>query len=246
MSNTAAIEIRNLAKCYGTKKVLQLDALQLAQGKITGIIGPSGAGKSTLLRLINLLEAPTEGEIHFFGSPVPENRPDRLVLQRRMTMVFQKPVLLNRSVWDNIAYGLQARSLPLREINRRVEAALEMIGLAAQGKQRAVTLSGGEAQRVAFARASVLRPEILLLDEATANLDPANVELLEKMILSLQKEAGTTVILVTHNLFQARRLADELVFLYQGRLVEAGPTEKFFSSPEKAETKAFVEGRMIY
>jgi tungstate transport system ATP-binding protein len=168
------------------------------------------------------------------------------VLRRKMTMVFQKPALLDMSVYDNIAYGLRARKMDKMEIHRRVRSVLETIGMADLHRQRAKTLSGGEAQRVAFARAVVLCPEILFLDEPTANLDPVNVELLEKLITGLNREAGTTILIVTHNLFQAQRIAQRTAFFYQGKLVETGETAKLFQSPEAEETRAFVEGKMIY
>lgn len=245
-NNQPVVELKDLSKRYGDKEVLSVDYMEIAKGCITCIIGPSGAGKSTLLRLMNLLEEPTDGEIAVFGRKLTVDYAARLALQQRMVMVFQKPVLLDVSVYDNIAYGLHARKFPKREIEFRVKDMLEKIGMSGQARQRAKTLSGGEAQRVAFARASVLRPELLLLDEATANLDPANVQLLEGMTRTLQQEYGTTVVMVTHNLFQARRLADEAVFLYQGRLIETGLAERFFAEPEMEETKAFIEGKMIY
>ncbi len=235
-----------LCKRYGGKEVLRAENVAVYNGRITGIMGPSGAGKSTLLRIMSLLEAPSGGELSLFGSPIPANRAERQALLRRMTIVFQKPVLFDTTVFDNIAFGLRARRLPFGEIRARVASSLKKIGLSGQGSQKARTLSGGEAQRVALARALVLEPEILFLDEPTSNLDPANVELLEGLFRDLNREQGTTVVLVTHNLFQARRLADDLLFICQGELVEAGPAEKIFQEPADLRTQAFVEGRMVY
>jgi tungstate transport system ATP-binding protein len=163
-----------------------------------------------------------------------------------MTMVFQEPTLLDMSVYDNIAFGLRARHTDKKETSQRVSAVLKTIGMTDLSRQRAKTLSGGEAQRVAFARALVLRPEILFLDEPTANLDPANVELLESLITGLNRETGTTILMVTHNLFQAQRVAHHTAFFNQGVLVEAGETSQLFNSPQKWETQAFVQGKMIY
>jgi tungstate transport system ATP-binding protein len=246
MNNTHIIAISGLTKEYDKKTVLRIDDLLVRKGSITGIIGPSGAGKSTLLRILNLLEPPTRGNILYFGTAAPSEQPERLSLQRRMTMVFQKPALLDRSVYDNVAFGLRAYSFPRQETEKRVKSALTKVGLISLSRQRAKTLSGGEAQRVAFARALVLEPEILLLDEPTGNLDPQNVELLEDMITSLNREHGTTVLIVTHNLFQARRLSTDIIFLYQGCAIEAGNASRVFSEPSREETRAFIDGRMIY
>ncbi|MCR3921357.1 MAG: phosphate ABC transporter ATP-binding protein [Firmicutes bacterium] len=246
MNKEDSIEVKALVKKYGSREVLRIPHWQVKKGRITGIIGPSGAGKSTLLRLINLLELPTAGQIRYDGTAVPKSATAKLALQRRMTMVFQKPALLNLTVFDNIAFGLRARHYSQRDVVQRVQRMLAQIGMDLQGQQKAKTLSGGEAQRVAFARAFVLEPEVLLLDEATANLDPANVEMLETLIRTLHQQTGTTVIMVTHNLFQARRLTDDTLFLNQGRLVESGATEQLFTRPQAEETKAFVDGRMIY
>jgi tungstate transport system ATP-binding protein len=246
MSNTEVINAVNLTKQYGKKEVLRVEQLSVHKGCITGIIGPSGAGKSTLLRVLNRLEPSTQGEVRYFGEKASLSKMEKLALQRRMTMVFQKPALLDMSVYDNIAFGLRARRMEKREIGLRVQSVLETIGMADLSHQKAKTLSGGEAQRVAFARALVLRPEILFLDEPTANLDPANVELLESLITTLNQEVGTTVLIVTHNLFQAQRLAHHVAFLYQGALIEAGEGSQIFQAPQKEETRAFVEGKMIY
>lgn len=161
-------------------------------------------------------------------------------------MVFQKTLLFRDSVYNNVAYGLKARGYSRNEINKRVISLLEQVGLKDLITRRADTLSGGEAQRVAIARAVAFEPELLLLDEPTANLDPGNIELIEGMILKMNHMQSITVIMVTHNIFQARRIADQVVFVNEGKIVEIGSTEKIFSSPNNAQTKAFIEGRMIY
>ncbi len=239
------LEVGNLSKVYD-REVLMLEKLSFEQGKIYGIIGPSGAGKSTFLRLVNLLEAPTTGNIYFRGQKVALNGKANLELRREMTMVFQKPLLFNCSVQENIAYGLKARRYPRGKIRARVEELLKKVGLQGMAHRHATTLSGGEAQRVALARAVAFEPALLLLDEATANLDPPNVELMERLILDLNQETGMTFLMVTHNIFQARRIAHEVAFLYAGRLVERGKTEKIFTSPQDQRTRDFLEGRMVY
>ena len=246
MTSSEVINVANLTKQYEKKTVLRVKEFSVRKGRITAIIGPSGAGKSTLLRVINRLEPATDGDVRYFGAQTALPAVEGLALQRRMTMVFQKPTLLDMSVYDNIAFGLRARRTDKGEIDIRVRTMLETIGMSSLSRQRATTLSGGEAQRVAFARALVLRPEVLSLDEPTANLDPANVELLESLITSLNRDIGTTVLIVTHNLFQAQRLAHYVAFLYNGALVEAGETDQIFQSPKREETRAFVEGKMIY
>jgi tungstate transport system ATP-binding protein len=237
--------MKSLKKTYD-KEVLEVEHLTLTKGCIYGIIGPSGAGKSTLLRMINLLTPPSSGEIIFSGKPVPVNGAERLKLQRRMALVFQQTLLFKDSVWNNVAYGLKARGFPKTEVKERVDLLLEQVGLKEFASRRADTLSGGEAQRVAIARAVAFEPELLLLDEPTANLDPGNIELIEKMITDLARAKDITVVMVTHNIFQARRIADHVIFINQGKIVEMGSTEKIFSEAENESTRQFVEGRMVY
>jgi tungstate transport system ATP-binding protein len=167
-----------------------------------------------------------------------------LELRRRVTTVFQRPILLNRSVRDNVEYGLRLRGR--RNGRQLVEATLERVGLGELAAQRARTLSGGEAQRVALARAMVLRPDVLLLDEPTANLDPYNVGLIEEIVRDLNREWGTTIVLVTHNIFQARRLADRVALLLEGQMVEMADVGSFFKSPRDPRAAAFVRGDMVY
>ncbi|MCC7362355.1 MAG: phosphate ABC transporter ATP-binding protein [Anaerolineales bacterium] len=223
------------------RRVLDVDALDVPAGALLAVVGPSGAGKSTLLRLLNFLEPPSAGALFFAGRPVPAAPP--LSLVRRVTTVFQRPVMLTGSVWDNVAYGLRLRGLPAEPA---VSAALERVGLAGLARQPAVRLSGGEAQRVALARALVLQPEVLLLDEPTANLDPYNVGVIEDLVRADQVERGTTVVLVTHNVFQARRMAGHAALLLGGRLIETGPAPQFFGRPADPRTAAFVRGEMVY
>ncbi len=237
--------MKALKKIYD-KEVLNVEHLILTKGCIYGIIGPSGAGKSTLLRMINLLTPPSSGELIYSGQAVPVNGTERLALQRRMALVFQQTLLFKDSVWNNVAYGLKARRFPKTVVKERVDLLLEQVGLKEFASRRADTLSGGEAQRVAIARAIAFEPELLLLDEPTANLDPGNIELIEKMITDLARAKDITVVMVTHNIFQARRIADHVIFINQGKIVEMGSTEKIFSEAENESTRQFVEGRMVY
>lgn len=236
--------ISNLKKNYAERCILQIENLQINQGEILALVGPSGAGKSTLLRMLNFLEEPNEGVIECEGFSFRAGIEPPLSVRRRVTTVFQKPVLLNRSVWDNVSFGLELRGE--RDCKKEIQSALEQVGLAGLAKQRARTLSGGEAQRVALARALVIKPDILLMDEPTANLDPANVTIIERIASDLNQKWGTTIVLVTHNIFQAKRLAHRVVFLLDGQLIEIGSNPEFFNSPRDPRTIAFVAGDMVY
>jgi tungstate transport system ATP-binding protein len=233
-------ELRQVRVDYAGRAVLAVDELQVQPAETLVIVGPNGAGKSTLLRLLNFLEAPTGGELLFRGDPV--KYPPPLELRRRVTTVFQRPALLNRSVWDNVGYGLRIRGQvpgePLRELLRRLD--LEDLAQA-----RAGSLSGGESQRAALARALAVQPEVLLLDEPTANLDPYNLSVVEGMIQQLRAERACTLVVVTHNVFQARRLADRVAMLHEGRLIEAASAAQFFDHPQDPRAAAFVRGELV-
>jgi tungstate transport system ATP-binding protein len=241
---TACYTCEELTQEYGGRRVLDLERLDIHCGEVLALVGPSGSGKSTLLRLLNFLEAPASGTIRFQGQALTHDRQAPLELRRRVTTVPQRPVLLSRTVWDNVCYGLQLRGE--RDGRSAVAEALEAVGLAALARQPARTLSGGEAQRVALARALVLRPDVLLLDEPTANLDPYNIGVIEATVRQLNAQRGTTVVLVTHNVFQAHRLAHRVGLLLDGRLVEVAEVKTFFESPNDPRTGAFVRGEMIY
>ena len=236
--------IRNLVKAYNGRRVLQVDHLDVQRGEAFAIVGPSGAGKSTLLRLLNFLEPPTEGQIFFDETEFSAVREVPLENRRRVTTVFQRPMLLNRSVWGNVHYGLGLRGQ--RNAADKTSAALEVVGLAALASQPARTLSGGEAQRVALARAIALEPEVLLLDEPSANLDPYNIGLIEATVQALNREKQVTLVLVTHNIFQARRLAQRLALFLDGQVIEVTGVEEFFENPSDPRTAAFVRGELIY
>lgn len=238
-----AYQIRDVSKIYNGRRVLAVERLEIHRGEILALVGPSGAGKSTLLRLLNFVEPPAGGQIVFFGATL-DGAGAPLELRRRVTTVFQRPILLNRSVWANVAYGLQLRGQ--KGYHREVDAALERVGLSHLAKEKARTLSGGEAQRVALARAIVLQPDVLLLDEPTANLDPYNVGLIEDIVRTLNTERGTTIVLVTHNVFQARRLAHRVGLLLDGQIVEIAASESFFATPRDPRTAAFAKGEMVY
>ncbi len=237
--------VNNLTQAYNGRTVLQIDRLEIYEGEILGLVGPSGAGKSTLLRHLNFLEEPAGGFLTYrearFNGVLPP-----LELRRTVTTVFQRPVLLNRSVAANVAYGLKLRGKDARAREQAVAEALQRVGLADLADAPARTLSGGEAQRVALARALVIEPDVLLLDEPTANLDPYNIKLIEQIVAEVNRERGTTVVLVTHNIFQAKRLAHRTALILDGRLVEIANTDTFFHAPVDPRTAAFVQGDMVY
>lgn len=233
-------------KGFGGKEVLRGVSFEVSPGEIFGIVGPSGAGKTTILRLLDLLEVPDAGRIRFDGRPLTPVGADGLDQRRRMAMIMQNPTTFRASVFENVAYGLWLRDVAEEEIRGRVYAALDFVGLVGRAAEPASRLSGGEQQRVAFARAAVLRPEILFLDEFTANLDPANVRLLEQATRRYRDDTRASVVIVTHNLFQARRLADRVALLIDGRFVEVATTADFFERAARGETRAFLSGEMAY
>ncbi len=235
--------LRNVTQGYNGRIVLNIPALDIHQGEVLAVVGASGAGKSTLLRLLAFLERPLSGQLRYQEQEVNDKWPD-LETRRAVTMVFQRPRLLNRSVRDNVTYGLHLRGK--KGDDERVTAVINQLGLSPLADAVAPTLSGGEMQRVALARALILRPRVLILDEPTSNLDPYNIKLIEKYVRYANKEEKMTAVIVTHNIFQARRLADRVLLLMNGRLIEIADTETFFDHPKKAETAAFVNGEMVY
>jgi len=240
----AVYRLKKVSKAYGPREVLYVDFLEIQRGEVFGIVGPSGAGKSTLLRLLDFLEPPTSGQLHFTDCYSSNGSRAPLDVRRRVTTVFQRSVLLNTSVYGNVAYGLKIRGD--KEVQHKVKGVLEQVGLSDLIRDRARFLSGGEAQRVALARAMVIEPEVLLLDEPTANLDPYNVGLIEDIVTDLNRERGTTIVLVTHNVFQAKRLAHRVALLLEGKAVEVAPVQDFFEAPRDPRTAAFVRGEMVY
>jgi tungstate transport system ATP-binding protein len=238
--NKGVFELRGIEVVYGSRAVLAVEHLTVPQDEALVIVGPNGAGKSTLLRLLHFLEPPGRGEIRFRGQPVPDPAP--LSLRRIVTTVFQRPALLNRSVYDNIAYGLRLRGREPGAITRHL---LERLALEDLQSAPAHSLSGGEAQRVALARGLAVEPEVLLLDEPTANLDPYNMGLVEGLIQELRTERRCALVIVTHNVFQARRLADRVAMLHEGRLIEVAQAAEFFDRPRDPRAAAFVRGELV-
>ncbi|NJE05873.1 phosphate ABC transporter ATP-binding protein [Thermococcus sp. M36] len=237
------VELRNITKSYEGKPALDGVSLKVRKGEIFCIMGHSGAGKTTLLRILALLERPDSGEYYFDGALVSWNRPGSL--RRGITMVFQTPVMFNTTVFKNVAYGLRLRGYSRAEIEQKVKDVLRLVGLEGYENRKAKTLSGGEKQRVAIARAIVLEPKLLLMDEPTANLDPTNSGIIEDIVREIAKENGTTIVFSTHNMFQAKRLADRVAHIHLGRIIEVGKTEDIFEMPKNELTRKFINGELF-
>ena len=210
----------------------------LASGPRTVILGPNGAGKSLTLRLCHGLLQPTSGAVRWSG-PGARDTP------HRQAMVFQNPVMLRRSALANVVYALALNGVPRAQREARAEQALGQVGLAAIARRPARSLSTGEQQRLALARAWALEPEVLFLDEPTASLDPAATRAIEQAIDGVY-QSGTKVVMTTHDLGQAHRLADDVLFLHHGRLVESGPAADFFAAPRSREAAAFLQGELLW
>lgn len=234
------IRIEKLTKRFGNTETIHEISLDIRAGEVFTFIGPSGCGKTTLLRLIDLLDQPTTGTLFFGGQDTAGTETERLQFRRRMAMVFQKPAVLSTTVAANVSFGLKFRGVPEDEMQQKVSAALELVGLADFARRMAVTLSGGEMQRVALARAIVTEPEVLLLDEPTANLDPVSSDLIENLIRRINKKFGTTIIMSTHDMIQGQRLADRIGVIMGGRLVQVGSAEEIFYQPAGREIARFV------
>jgi len=234
--------LSRIGKSYEGRTVLDIEHLEIEPGEILAVVGPSGAGKSTLLRLLNFLEYADRGVLTFQNQPVTPRI--SLELRRQVTTVFQRPALLQGNVERNVAFGMRLRGA--RDSKQEVQQVIRRMGLEKLKHARALTLSGGEAQRVALARAVVLNPAVLLLDEPTANLDPYNIGLIEEVVREINQVKKATVVLVTHNVFQARRLAHRTALILSGRMIEIEPTREFFDCPKDPRTRAFVNGEMVY
>ena len=239
-----AIVLHDVAKVFDGRTVVSDLDLEVGKGQILAIMGPSGVGTTTLLRLMNGLTRPDRGSVSVGGVTLCFDGDRDLPTRRNMAFILQKPIAFASTVFENVAYGLKVRGV--QDMDDQVEHALEMVGLSDLSDRMAPKLSGGEMQRMAFARATVFGPSILLLDEFTANLDPSNVGMLEKATLRFHKEREATVVIVTHNLFQARRVSNMATLMMDGGLVEMGPTERIFERPEHERTRAFVSGEMVF
>ena len=228
------VEAREVSVALGGTPALDRASLRLEPGPRTVVLGANGAGKSVLLRTLHGLIAPTAGVVAWGDV---DGRP------ARQAMVFQRPVMLRRSALANIGYALAVNGVAEPQRSRRAAAALARVGLTALAGRPARVLSGGEQQRLALARAWSLEPEVLFLDEPTASLDPGATAEVERVIASFAAE-GTRIVMTTHNLGQARRLADEIVFIHAGRVTERTAADRFFVQPGSTEASLFLQGEI--
>jgi len=225
------LELENISKFYENITALDLVNLNVLEGEVLSLLGPNGSGKTTLLRIMAGIEKPTSGKMRFKGVRVDEG--DACQVRLRTTMVFQKTALFNTSVYKNIAYGLQLRECSKRETDEKVKEVLKTVRLEGYEKRQAKKLSGGEQQRVALARALAIDTDVLLLDEPTANIDPKNVSIIEEVLSWVNKEKKTTMVIATHNMFQAEALANRAALLIEGRIVKVGSPQEIFALPSK-------------
>ncbi len=228
------IELEQLCFSARGKTLIDIPALRLPTNGVTVIMGPNGAGKSVLLRLMHGLLEPTSGTVRSLGEPLVPS------VARRQALVFQTPVLLRRTAEANLRFVLKARG----RSDERADAYLDMVGLTGQGKTPARRLSGGERQRLAIAMAMATEPELLFLDEPTASLDPASVQAIEAIVRDAVTR-GVRIVFVTHDAGQARRLADDVVFMSNGKVVEHTPASRFFDAPETVAAQAYLAGRLL-
>jgi molybdopterin-binding protein len=228
---TVLAELKNLTKRFGERTVLDNITLQIQEGEILGLLGPNGSGKTTLLKALAFLLKPDAGEITFRGETVTEKNVEWMRLES--TMVFQKTMLFNTSVYNSVAYGLRIRKMPKNKIDEEVNKALRLVRLEDFEKRQAKKLSGGEQQRVALARALVLKTKLLLLDEPTANLDPKNASIIEEVIATANRELKTTIVMATHNMFQAKSLPHRIALIEDGRISEVGTSTEIFGRLSK-------------
>ena len=221
-NNIYQLELREIIHRYDGRTVLSIDRLHIEKGGVYGLVGPNGSGKTTLLHIMSLILRPDQGEIFFNGTRIGQDESGRIRARRDMTVVLQNPYLFNATVRANVEYGLKARGMEKKERGQRVGEALELVGLSDFSNRKARQLSGGEAQLVALARGLVLRPSMIFLDEITANLDVKHVSRLERVIVEINRHLGTTIVMTTHILPQAYRLADQVFSLFDGRIVPSG------------------------
>ncbi|MDP1674351.1 MAG: ATP-binding cassette domain-containing protein [Burkholderiales bacterium] len=236
MAEMLPLELDRLYFSVGSTPNIQGNTARIEAGPRTINLGPKGAGKSVLMRLCHGLLQPTGGRIVWHGLRNGDPR-------RHQAMVFQRPVMLRRSALANVVYGLRLAGKSPRASEQRAMDVLDVVGLTQHAGRPARVLSGGEQQRLALARAWALGPDVLFLDEPTANLDPASTQDIENIIQAIHA-SGTKIIMTTHNLGQARRLGDDVLFINQGRLMEHTPIERFFKAPASAEAGAFIKGEL--
>ena len=249
LESESILRAEELNVWYGRVHALKDVSVVIPSRRITAIMGPSGCGKSTLLKAFNrLLEvegARVEGKVYFHGLDIYSDSVDPYMVRRKIGMVFQKPIPLPMSIYDNVAYGLRVNGVKDKKIlDKVVRENLEKVGLWDEVRDRlrdsAFNLSGGQQQRLCIARALAVEPEVILLDEPTSSLDPASTKRIEELLKRLSRDY--TIVIVTHDVHQAMRLAEHVVFIFEGRVVEQGDAEEVFKNPRSVLTKAYIKG----
>ena len=228
--------LQAVSYAVGGQCLLEELSLTFQRGPLTVILGPNGAGKSLTLRLAHGLLKPTSGKVFWSGDAD---------VATRQAMVFQRPVLMRRSVAGNIDFAMKLHRLGRAERQRRREKVMTLTGITHLAERPARVLSAGEQQRLSLARAWAIRPEVLFLDEPTANLDPTATRAVETIVSAIHK-SGTKIVMTTHDLGQARRLGEEVVFLHRGKLIERGMARSFFAKPKTDLARAFLDGELIW
>ncbi|MFC2013112.1 ABC transporter ATP-binding protein [Chloroflexota bacterium] len=234
------ITTTGLGQQFEGQNVLTGINLTVSKGEVLALIGPTGAGKTTLLRLLDLLEIPSAGMIHFDGADVTRSASSRLEARRRMSFVQQKPIVFTMNVYDNIACGLKWRHAKNSVIRQKVAGTLEMVDMTAYKHRNAKTLSGGETQRLAIARALITDPEVLFLDEPTANLDPISTTKVEEVLARIIRKQKITVVMATHDMPQGQRIAGRISVLMNGKVLQTGTPNEIFCLPNSREVAEFI------
>ncbi|WP_455369290.1 ATP-binding cassette domain-containing protein [[Eubacterium] cellulosolvens] len=235
------LHLERIGKNYENIKAIDNLTFDAYQGQLISLVGSNGSGKTTLLRIIGGLDFPNYGKIIFNRKELKTNE-----LRKISTLVFQKSIMFNTTVFKNVAFGLKVRGFDTKKIRNKVFDSLSSVALEEFDKRKAKNLSGGEQQRVALARAFIIEPKILLLDEPTANLDPSNAIIIENVIKKILEKKSCIIIMATHNLHQAKRLSSLIVHLHYGKIIELSKPEKFFKKQDNKITQKFVSGELQF
>ncbi len=238
------VQFSEITKKHGDMLILKNVNLEVFKKEILSIVGPNGSGKTTLLKIMSGIDNSYSGKVCWEGAEITEDRED--FLRAKSTMVFQKTIVFNTTVYNNVAYSLRQKGHHGSELNRKVREALRTVDLQGFENRSAKKLSGGEQQRLSLARALALEPELLLLDEPTANLDPKNVSVIEDVITNFNHEHGATTIIATHNLFQVERLSSRVAVMMDGILTKPGLTEDILRSPNPAYSASFARFENVF